>query len=486
MPEGIVKMRGVAYCMISLFLVMSVGFMAGCSLGPDYEKPAVEVPKAFLYGGDPSDRAADIDWWELFQDPALNGLIQEALENNKNVQIAAANIEQADAVLMQVQSPLFPALGYSAEADNQRSAESSIRLPNNPKTAYQAFASASWELDLWGRMRRLSEAARADLLATREARQGVALSLTAAVATTYIQLLGLDDQLAVAKRSMAAYGESVALFDNQFRHGQVSQMVVEQARTQYETAAAEIPGIELAIIQTENALSILLGRNPGPVKRGKTIHGITLPPVPAGIPSDLLANRPDIRGAEQRLIAANAGIGAARALYFPSISLTGSFGYASEDLADLFDRPSRAWRYGGSVTGPIFTAGAIAGQVKEAEAIRQAALLSYASSIQNAFADVENALAARQKTSETLAAQDRLVRAGREYARLAALQYHSGYAPYSTVLQAQQQLFPAELKYVQSRASLFASLVDIYLAMGGGWATSSENLGTGNQPPESK
>lgn len=475
MPEEIAKMRPVKHCLLMpFFLILAAGFMAGCTLGPDYEKPSVAVPKDFLYSENSSAQTAELRWWEQFQDPVLNGLIKEALENNKNVKIAAANIEQADAVLMQVRSPLFPQLGYSADAANQRTAESKIHLPNNPKTAYQTVASASWELDLWGRMRRLSEAARADLLATQEARQGVILSLTAAVANTYIQLLGLDDQLSVAKRSMETYGESVALFENQFRHGQVSQMVVEQAKTQYETAAAEIPGIELQIIQTENAMSMLLGRNPGPIKRGKTIQDITLPAVPADIPSDLLVNRPDIRGAEQNLIAANAQIGAARALYFPSISLTGSFGYASEDLADLFDRPSRAWKYGGSVTGPIFTAGAIAGQVKEAEAIRKAALYNYESSIQNAFADVENALAARKKITETIAAQGRLVKAGQEYARLATLQYHSGYAPYSTVLQAQQQLFPAELKYAQSRAALFASLVDIYLAMGGGWTPDSE------------
>jgi multidrug efflux system outer membrane protein len=273
---------------------------------------------------------------------------------------------------------------------------------------------------------------------------------------------------------METYAQSVALFENQFRHGQVSQMVVEQAKTQYETAAAEIPEIELQIAQTENALSVLLGRNPGTIKRGKTIHYIALPGVPADIPSDVLANRPDIRGAEQNLIAANAQIGAAKSLYFPSISLTGSFGYASEHLSDLFDTPSRTWKYGGSLTGPIFTAGAISGQVKQAEAIQKAALLDYELSIQSAFADVENALVARRKISEKIDAQGRLVQAGQEYARLAAIQYHAGYAPYSTVLQAQQQLFPAELKYAQSRASLFASLVNIYLAMGGGWTAETE------------
>ena len=253
-------------------------------------------------------------------------------------------------------------------------------------------------------------------------------------------------------------------------------MTVEQARTQYETAAATIPQIELQIVQTEHALCLLLGRNPGPVPRGKTMDEISLPAVPAGLPSDLLANRPDIRQAEQNLISLNARIGAARALYFPSISLTGNYGYASSDLSDLFEGPGRLWSYSGSLTGPLFAGGAIYGQVRQAEAARQAALYNYEQSVQNAFADVENALAAHRKTSEQILAQERLVRACREYARLAQLQYDGGYAPYSTVLQAQQQQFPAELNYAQSRASLLSSLINIYKSMGGGWVTEADRM----------
>jgi multidrug efflux system outer membrane protein len=275
---------------------------------------------------------------------------------------------------------------------------------------------------------------------------------------------------------LATYGESVKLFEKQFKYGHVSQMTVEQARTQYETASATIPQIEMQIAQTENALSILLGRNPGSIPRGKTMDEILAPDVPSGLPSDVLVSRPDIRQAEQKLIAINAKIGAAKALYFPSISLTGDFGYASTDLSDLFIGRSRLWSYSGSVTGPIFAGGAIYGQVKQAEAARKAALYSYELSIQSAFADVENALIARRKLVEQCRAQERLVKAGKEYARLAQIQYNGGYAPYSTVLQAQQQLFPAELNYAQSRASLLASLVNIYKAMGGGWITEAEKM----------
>jgi multidrug efflux system outer membrane protein len=378
---------------------------------------------------------------------------------------------------MQIRSPLFPQIGYGAAATRQRISESgSAMLPDNPYNSYQAISSASWELDLWGRIRRLSESAWADLQATEEARRGVILSLVSATANTYIQLLGLEGQLTISKRSLATYGESVRLFEKQFKYGQVSQMTVEQARTQYETASATIPQIEMQIAQTENALSILLGRNPGSIPRGKTMDEILAPDVPIGLPSDVLANRPDIRQAEQKLIALNAKIGAAKALYFPSISLTGDFGYASTDLSDLFIGRSRLWSYSGSVTGPIFAGGAIYGQVKQAEAARKAALYSYELSIQSAFADVENALIARRKLVEQCRAQERLVKAGKEYARLAQIQYNGGYAPYSTVLQAQQQLFPAELNYAQSRASLLASLVNIYKAMGGGWITEAEKM----------
>jgi multidrug efflux system outer membrane protein len=440
-------------------------------MGPDYVRPEIHSPDAFTYQEKEAGISVNSQWWKQFNDSALDKLIAESLANNKSVLIAAANVQQAEAVLMQVRSPMFPQIGYGGDGAKQRISESGAGAlaPDNPYNAYQAASSATWEIDLWGRIRRQTEAALADLLAAEEARRGVILSLVAATANTYIQLLGLDEQLAISKQSLAAYGESVALFEKQYKYGQVSQMTVEQARTQYETAAAAIPQIELQIVQTENALCILLGRNPGPILRIKTLDEITMPAVPAGIPSELLVNRPDIRQAEQNLIALNARIGAAKALYFPSISLTGDYGYASADLSDLFDGGSRFWSYSGSLTGPIFAGGAIYGQVKQAEAARKAALYNYELSIQSAFADVENALIARRKIAEQTQARKRLVKAGKEYARLARLQYDGGYAPYSTVLQAEQQLFPAELSYAQARASLFSSMVSIYKTMGGGW-----------------
>jgi len=464
--------RSIFFSLLSL-----IALMIGCTVGPNYTRPELNVPAGYIYQDQEAQSTANIQWWKQFNDPVLDDLIAESLVNNKNIMIAAANVQEAASVLKVTRSPLFPQFGYSGTGAKQRSSDPLGKLlRDNPYTSYQTAAGASWEIDLWGRIRRLSEASIANLLATEEARRGVILSLVASVANTYIQLLGLDKQLAISKSSLATYAESVQLFEKQFKYGQVSQINVEQARTQYETAAIAIPQVEQQIIQTENSLSILLGRYPGHIRRGKAIDKIMFPDIPSGIPSDILINRPDIRQAEQNLIAANAQIGAAKALYFPTISLTGNFGYASADLSDLFKSPSRLWNYTGSITGPIFTAGAISGQVKQAEAVREAALYNYELSIQNAFSDVENALAARKKINDQVRAQERLVRADKEYARLAQIQYHGGYAPYATVLQAQQQLFPAELNYAQFRAALLSSYVNIYKAMGGGWISEAEKM----------
>jgi outer membrane protein, multidrug efflux system len=453
--------------------------LAACMLGPDYHRPPVAVPPAYRSEVAEARDTANTAWWSEFQDPVLEGLITEALAHNLNVQIAAANVEQAAAVLSQARAPLYPQVNAGGNAARERASEASIPIPErveNPRDSYQVLAGASWEIDLWGRIRRLSEAARAQMLATEEARRGVILSLVSSVANGYLQLRALDEQLVIASRTKEAYAESVRLFELQFKYGLKSGMTVEQARTQYETAAALVPQIETQIAQAENALSILLGRNPGQILRGRPIQELAMPAVPAGIPSDVLERRPDIRQAEQKLVAANAQIGAAKALHFPTISLTGAYGTASKELDGLFTGPSRLWSYTGSITGPIFAGGAITAQVRQTEAARKAAELGYVAAIQGAFADVDNALVSRQKLVVQLAAEGRLVAASREYARLARLQYDGGVTAYLTVLQAEQQLFPAELNEVATRASLFAATVNIYKAMGGGWVAEAERL----------
>ena len=474
--------------MARAWAALAACLVSACMMGPDYTRPAVDVPKTFIYEPKNAADTANTTWWTQFNDPVLDGYIAEALSHNLNLKVAVANVEQAAGVLTQTRSGLFPQTGYDATGGRVRSTEVGstpelARLIPNPQTSYQALLNASWEIDLWGRIRRLSESARANLLATDEARRGVILSLVASVAGNYLTLRGLDEQLVIAKQTQDAYAESVRLFKLQFQYGQVSQMNVAQAESQYETAAAQIPQIESQIAQTENALSVLLGRNPGPIARGKSIYELALPMVPSGLPSELLTRRPDLLQAEDTLIAANAQIGAARALYFPTISLTGAAGTGSAALNNLFTGPARMWSYAGQIAGPIFTFGAVSGQVAQAEGAQQSALYNYLAAIQNAFADVENALVANQKLKDQQAAQERLVAALQSYARLATLQYNGGYTSYTTVLQAEQSLFPAELTLASLRASVFSSSVNIYKAMGGGWVVAADGMTGDSAPP---
>ncbi len=461
-------------------LTASILAAAGCMVGPDYSRPAIDSPATYRFEPAQVAQTADSAWWKQYNDPVLEQLIGEALSNNWNVQIAAANVQAAAGVLTTTRAPIFPQFGYSADAGRARYTESGdgAAAPGtvNPQNFNQGAITASWEIDLWGKIRRQTEAAQADLLATEQARRGVILSLVSGVASSYLQLRGLDLQLETSKKTLDVYAQSLKYFELQFKYGQTSEMTVAQARSQYETAAAQIPLIEQQIAQLENAICLLVGRNPGPVQRGKPLDQLGSPAIPAGLPSQLLERRPDIMQAEQQLIAANALIGAAKALYFPSISLTGNFGGSSSELGDVFSGPAKTWNYTGSVIGPIFTAGLISGQVAQAEASQQAALLNYQQVIQAAFADVSNALSAREKLLQQVASQQKQVDALRDYARLARLQYDGGYSPYSTVLQAEEQLFPAELNLAATTASSAAAMAGIYKAMGGGWVDQAAGM----------
>jgi multidrug efflux system outer membrane protein len=467
-------------CAVIAAGLASMLLFSGCKVGPDYHRPAVVVPQAFLYEPAQAAATANLDWWTQFNDPVLDQLIRDGLANNKSIKIAAANVEQASAVVTSTRSALFPQVNYQAAAGRYKFSENSTTaLPgniSNPTNFYQVLAGASWELDLWGRIRRSTESAQANLLATEEARRGVILSLVGSVASDYLQLRGLDEQLAIAERTLAAYDESRRSMKLKFKYGRVSQMNVEQANSRYETAAAQIPSIKTQIAVLESALSVLLGRNPGKIPRGKTIFELTSPAIPAGVPSELLERRPDLLQSEQQLIAANALIGAAKAQFFPTISLTGASGYSSTDLSRLFKGPARVWSYGGGLAGPIFTGGLVYGQYKQAQAAHNAALLEYQLAIQSAFADVDNALVSEQELNEQVAAQERLVTALRGYTRLSQYLFDGGREPYSTVLQAEEDLFPAELNWAAARAALFIGMVDIYKAMGGGWVDDAAKL----------
>jgi multidrug efflux system outer membrane protein len=454
--------------------------LAGCVVGPDYRRPDIQAPPAYLYPAGEDAALADTEWWKAFGDPVLDGLIAEALAQNRNIRIAAANVEQAAGVLQSTRSAFYPQVGYQLAGGRNRFTEDGLNALNagvgNPTNYFQALAGASWEIDLWGRVQRLSESAQANVLATEAARRGVILSLVANVANGYLQLRGLDEQLAMATRTRDAYAESLRLMEAKFQYGRVSQMNVDQATARLQSAEAQIPRIQRDIALLQDALAVLLGRNPGAIARGKNIFEITLPAVPAGVPSQLLERRPDLAQAEQQLIAANAQIGAAKAQYYPTISLTAALGTASTDLSNLFKSGTRNWNYAGLIAGPIFTGGAIAGQVAQAEAAQRAALQGYQLAIQSAFADVDGALASRSTLIDQQAAQQKLVQALRSYSRIAQLQFDVGRVPYSTVLQAEQELFPAELDWAADRARLASSIVGIYKAMGGGWVAVADKL----------
>lgn len=461
-----------------ILVIILALFTASCTVGPDYKRPEVDVPTGWRLSEKEAKDLAQTAWWQQFNDPVLNELITVSLRENKDLLIAAARIEQFAGRYGIVRADLFPQVGAAGEYSRQRVTElGENRLSPDYKATtdnFSANVNASWEIDLWGKIRRSTEAARAQLIASEEGRKAVILSLVANVASAYINLRDLDRQLEISRSTAKTREESYLVFKERFAGGVISDLELSQNRSQYEEALASIPPLEKAITQQENGLSILLGRNPGPIIRGKSIEALQLPAIVAGLPSDLLVRRPDLRQAEQNLIAANAQIGVAKAAYFPAISLTGTFGSASGDLSDLFKGPSKAWQYSAPITLPIFTAGKIAGSVREAEAIQQQALLGYQQAIQNAFREVNDALADQAQTRKQLAAQKSQVDSLSQYAGIARLRYENGYTDYLAVLDAERSLFSAQLAYTQTQGALHLAMINLYKAMGGGWAEGKE------------
>ena len=461
-----------------IILPLLVFFISGCMVGPDYRRPAVDTPQEWRFQEEETRELVDTRWWEQFDDTVLNDLIGIGLAENKDIKIAAARIEQFAGQYITTRSALFPQIDAGASFGRDRASEKGAApissSVENPADSYLAQFAASWEIDLWGKLRRANESARADILSSEEARRGVILSLVSSIATGYLNLRDLDRQLEIAQATVKSREESYTIFKLRFDGGIVSDLELSQVKSQYEEALATIPVIRKAIAQQENALSVLLGRNPGPIPRGKTIDELVLPLVPAGLPSDLLARRPDIRQAEQNLISANAQIGVAKAQYFPSISLTGLFGWSSTDIARLFMGPAQTWSYAAQVAAPIFKGGAIYGQVKSAEAFQKQLLVVYQQTIQNAFRDVNDALIDRKSTMEQLETQNKQVESLGTYARTARLRYENGYTSYIEVLDAERSLFNAQLSQAQTKGGLYLSVVNIYRSMGGGWVTLAE------------
>jgi multidrug efflux system outer membrane protein len=461
-------------------LLVIVLLLAGCAVGPDYKRPTVDVPQSFRFEDKEAKDFANTVWWEQFNDPVLNDLIQIALQENKDVKVAAARIEQFMGQYVATRAAFFPQIGAGASGGMQRLTENGF-VPlssgvKNPNDYWEIFLNGNWEIDIWGKIRRATEAARAGILSSEEGRRTVILSLVAGVASTYIDLRDADREMEISRKTAEAYKESLRIFELRFKEGFSTSIEVNMIKAEYEQALSRISFYEKTIPQLENALSTLLGRNPGPIPRGKTLDELALPDVPTGLPSDLLEQRPDIRRAEQDLIAANAQIGVAKSLYYPAISLTGIFGFASTDLEKLFTTSSQAWSWSVPVVAPIFTAGAIRGQVKSAEALQKELVIRYQQVIQTAFREVDDSLVDQKYTKDQLEALGRRTEALREYARLAQIRFDEGYTSYLEVLDSNRSLFDAELNYAQTKAILFRSFVNLYKAMGGGWVTEADKM----------
>jgi multidrug efflux system outer membrane protein len=458
----------------SFSLILAATFTAACMVGPTYHKPVVQTPAAFRdLSENPQAQAqaasfADLPWWQVFQDPQLQELIRTALKQNYDLQIATERINAARAQVAVTRSALFPQVqgnsNFSGGKDQNLQSKSNFLA---------LTADAAFQLDLFGRLRRATEAARAQLLATQEAQHTVILTLVSDVASDYFSLLQLDLELQISRDTVITQEGSVKLTSLRLSHGVATKLDVLQAQQVLDSANAQIPDLERQIGQEEDAISILLGNYPQGVPRGRPLPEQPLPPeVPPGMPSSLLERRPDIREAEQNLIAANAEIGVARAAFFPQISLTGSGGGAfgrSDLFSSMMSSHASIWSYGVQVNQPIFTGGALRGNLRLAESQHQQALLAYKQAIQQAFGDVSDALIAYQKFHEVRVRQEQLVKDLAESVRLSILRYEGGTTNYLEVLDGQRSLFSAELTLAQARGNEYQSLVQLYRALGGGW-----------------
>jgi outer membrane protein, multidrug efflux system len=449
--------------------------LAGCTLGPDYKRPIVSVPVDWRTPAPTIDSLANVAWWQFYRDPVLTNLIGLALTNNHDVRIAAARVEQALGGYHAQRSALWPSVDAAGNWTRARSGYTGIT-----GNTFDVFGLLSYEVDIFGRNRRFTESARAQWLASEEGQRAIYLSLIGNVAATYFNLRTLDSQLAVARQTLASRTNSLELVRIKYNEvaglgqGIVSELDVKQAETQVHAARSSIASLERAVAVTENALSFLIGRHPGAVDRGRPLASqFELGVIPAGLPSDLLLRRPDLRASEQQLIAANANIGAARAAYFPTLSLTAALGSQSVALDDLFSGANRAWRFAPQVTTPIFNAGRIRAGVRTAEARQREALAAYEQAIQNAFREVNDGLVSVAKLREQLAADEDAVQAERKRLELSRLRYEGGVASYSDVLDAERFLFNAELQSVQTRGDLLTACAQLYKSLGGGWSHST-------------
>ena len=469
-----------------LFLVL-VAVLAGCAVGPDYKRPAVDSPGTYRRASSDTNAPsasgsfADLGWWEIFKDPQLSAYLGEALTNNWDIKIAAARVLQAEAAARITRSQFLPTVNAGGDLVTSRASEKgpgTVPPGTNPQKGYgDVFLSMpAYEVDLWGRIRRANEAARANLLASVEAQRTVRQTLVAQIATAYLDLLELDLELQIARQTYGVRTNSLSLTESRHEGGVTSIQDVYQARILVFTAEAAIVDTQRRIEQQENLLSILLGRNPGHIERSTPLVLQELrAEVPSGLPSSLLERRPDLRAAEQQLVAANADIGQAKAAFYPQLTLTGFFGYQTVALSDLFSAPARTWQFGPAVTMPLFTGGRLKGNLKLAEARFQESVASYQGVVQGAFREVSDSLIAYQRTQEFRARQEQNTQAHRDATATANDRYEGGVTSYLEVLYNEQELFNAELSLAQARLNELLSVVQLYRALGGGWQTQNSS-----------
>jgi multidrug efflux system outer membrane protein len=455
------------------FLITLLALAAGCAVGPNYKRPAVNTPANYRFAeSQTTNSLADLPWWEVFKDPMLQDLVRTALTNNYDLKQAVARVEQSRNLAIAARSAFFPQIGYNGNVGRGRNSlyNSPAALNGATESSVLASLNAAWEIDFWGRIRRMSQAAQAQYLATDEARRGVTITLMSDVATAYFQLLDLDQELEIQRAATNAYVGSYQIFNDRLVNGVASKLETDRAAAALANAAALIPQLELQIATTEDQLNVLLGRNPGPVPRGSlSDQSASAPEIPAGLPSALLRRRPDILQSEQLLIAANANIGVSIANFFPQIGLTTFLGRASPELSSFTGGAGNMWNAGSTLTGPLFQGGQLRAQYRVSKAQFQEAAAAYQQTVLTAFEDVSDALISRQKLTEENVFYAQAVVALTSSVELATQRYLNGKSSYFEVLQAQQELYPAQRAQVQTQAGELLAVVQLYRALGGGW-----------------
>ncbi|HEY8119195.1 MAG TPA: efflux transporter outer membrane subunit [Methylophilaceae bacterium] len=457
-------------------LVLLAVTLPGCALlGPDYERPDAKVPAQFSEKDITTEQASAVvssSWWELYQDPVLNDLVQKARSNNTDVKVAVARVEEADAALREVGAALYPEVDLNSTATRSRVTEAGafpVFNGLNPRNDFTVGLGTTFELDFWGKLRRAKESARAQALATRYAKDTVDLSLSGLVASNYLLLRSLEAQITVSKDNLRSRDESLALTKRRLQGGVASALEVNQAESASANIEAQIAELVRQRAITEHQLAVLTGDLNLKITEGD-INNLPIPPVPpAGLPSSLLEARPDVRQAEQNMIAANAKIGVAKAALYPSISLTGDFGGESIELSDILKSAARIWSLGLSLNLPIFDSGRLESKVDQASAQQKQALASYVGSVQTAFKEVNDALVTVRQSAEREAALNRSQQAAKQALQIADNRYKSGYSAYLDVLDAQRVYNEAALAYIQSRQARLVATVDLFKALGGGW-----------------